>query len=948
MSESSKSGVNAIGELSVALSEKVAGLSDRPNQTGVYGASGLTAQGLKNHFDLYSDKIAEKVNEIIDKLSNGNGDYLSISTEKELSLYDLVASFEDGSWAGKFQIKPPASEKTNLLAFLNGLNASISALQKDGSVSTEKIANQAVTSEKIDENLLNDLRQSFSNVTFTKGDRTFKFYRNDGKTDTWIALNLQGMVFEDELKGFINDIVYDTGEYKLTFKRKEGEDIEIDLPIETLVLSVEYVSASKSLRITLKNENVIEVSLGDIISGLVNYSDILHTTGTSDNKVMSQKAVTDALKNVDGKHINLVRVDKVIDYNTGTIIPTLKIERENGDFVGIALDDLIPSKIKESFSDVSYEESTGKLKFTGNDGKTSKTVDLPLELLVSSGEYNSDTKQIELTLANKTDVIRIDLKDLADKIDVQIKDGSITTSKIADEAVTEDKIADDAVATNYDADGNVANSKIKKDAVYTEAIRDKTVTSEKIADQAVTGEKIANYTVSAMNLNDNVIGYSKLQSGTTRADLQNSYSNASHDGHELKLTPNEGKITTIVLPLDELEKRVETLEGLTLAKITDNTVAYEKVVPANVGSRAAINKVGGMSYKSRNICVADGPATLENETSYYRNLGTYGPGRYYIEVIGNLINVGTYLFFPSGMEFPNGYGYIELDAESEIDLQIDANSLMGGEEDELISGTITGIMLCPEDEEDKSYEPYFEGVKYVKPTSIESCGKNLAYKQYGITSSGAGVSSTMLIGDGTRKVCGSLIPVKAGEKYALSKTYADPNSEFRWFFFDREPILNETKSIGGNYQQSLSKYVITIPDNATYLYVRWTSNEEEFPCGDVQIEFGDKVTEYKPYSAEPIDTFEIPEAIRNLPGYGIGKSATECNYIDFDDKTFVYEYDIVDGEIKPIESTKTDISSYLPNYLKYFYMDVEPGGTLKFINDGSNDVPSTVTYVKKL
>lgn len=61
-------------------------------------------------------------------------------------------------------------------------------------------------------------------------------------------------------------------------------------------------------------------------------------------------------------------------------------------------------------SNVSYEASTGVLTFEKEDG-TNFTIDLPLELLIESGEYNPDTQQIVLTLANK-DVITIDVKDL--------------------------------------------------------------------------------------------------------------------------------------------------------------------------------------------------------------------------------------------------------------------------------------------------------------------------------------------------------------------------------------------------------------------------------------------------------------------------------------------------------------------------------------------------------
>ena len=800
---------------------------------------------------------------------------------------------------------------------------------QDKAVTTKKIEDNSINSDKLDSDLLKILLQSFSNVDFIKDSRTFKFCRNDGKTATCLSLVLDGMVFEEELKGFINGIVYDEDTYKLTFKIKGEENpIEVDLPIEALVSSVE-----------------------------------------------------------------------------------------------------------KSYSNVDYDESTGKLTFTGNDGKTSKTVDLPLELLVSSGAYNSDTKQIELTLANKTDVIRIDLKDLADKIDVQIKDGSITTSKIADEAVTEDKIADNAVATNYDSKGNVVNSKIKKDAVYTEAIRDETVTSEKIADQAVTGKKIANYTVSAMNLKDNSIGYPKLESGTTRTDLKKSFSNASYDGHELKLTPNDGEITTIVLPLNELEKRIETLEGLTLTKITDDTVAYEKVVPADVGSRAAINKVGCMSYKSRNLCIADKVYELNNDSYLDLNLGELEAGEYTLFFVGNFTGMQkihssyvTDMFFGGN---PNKEFSIVLTQKTNVMVTIMSEYEDTGDDTlPYLNGTITGIMLCPEDEEDKSYEPYFDG--YIKPTSIESRGANLIPFPY----RGGGV--------GTVHTHNGITFTVNEDRSITIKGTATGLSYIGLCLFDfGDTNINAVSgdNTNGIYAASKRLFYNSTQKVLTLQVVSGTTvNETVYPM----LNRGTTVAPYTPYSAEPIDTFEIPEAVQSLEGWGLGINAEYNNHIEWRNGRVFYiqmleEFDLANvGEWKlnslgtfythpaltpmmhqmdfkvyprteipiglsskyevvsinqsasssfdkvisygttdtkyinvrdsaytdvetftnamngvklvyaletPIE---TDVTEYFPSYKKYFYMNVQPGGTLKFINDGSNDVPSTVTYVKKL
>lgn len=64
----------------------------------------------------------------------------------------------------------------------------------------------------------------------------------------------------------------------------------------------------------------------------------------------------------------------------------------------------------DALTDVSYDPSTGILDFTRSNGEKI-TIDLPLELLIQSGSYNSGTKKIVLVLANG-ESIEIDVADL--------------------------------------------------------------------------------------------------------------------------------------------------------------------------------------------------------------------------------------------------------------------------------------------------------------------------------------------------------------------------------------------------------------------------------------------------------------------------------------------------------------------------------------------------------
>jgi len=76
-----------------------------------------------------------------------------------------------------------------------------------------------------------------------------------------------------------------------------------------------------------------------------------------------------------------------------------------------------------------------------------------------------------------------------------VKDGGITTAKIADSNVTTAKIADSNVTTTKIADDAVTPSKIADSSITTSKIADSNVTTAKIANSNITTEKIANSNV---------------------------------------------------------------------------------------------------------------------------------------------------------------------------------------------------------------------------------------------------------------------------------------------------------------------------------------------------------------------------------------------------------------------------------------------------------------------
>jgi hypothetical protein len=240
------------------------------------------------------------------------------------------------------------------------------------------------------------------------------------------------------------------------------------------------------------------------------------------------------------------------------------------------------------------------------------------------------------------------------------------------------------------------------------------------------------------------------------------------------------------------------------------------------------------------------------------------------------------------------------------------------------------------------FEPYTVTFQHAKVEKIESLGKNLAYKQYGIKSEGGTVDATKLKIDDTNKHCYSMIQVIGGKKYTISKSGStDGRSAFRFFYFDREPILDETQSIGGGYIGNYAKYTLTAPENAKYLYVRWTEDDEKYPCGDVQIEYGDTATEYKPYTDEPIDTYEIPEDVINRDGYG-----REGSSIEFRDDD-IYLVVTKDENLEPLPTPEETIITsdfFSGDSAGIPYIKVQGGGRLRFVNSLNKSVPSSVWY----
>lgn len=111
---------------------------------------------------------------------------------------------------------------------------------------------------------------------------------------------------------------------------------------------------------------------------------------------------------------------------------------------------------------------------------------------------------------------------------------------------------------------------------------------------------------------------------------------------------------------------------------------------------------------------------------------------------------------------------------------------------------------------------------------------------------------------------------------------------------------------------------------------------------NIQLEVGLTATEYTPWF-EDRTILTVPDAILNLPGYGVGSYYGLYNYLDLSNGTYIQTCKLVDGDIVALDEPKVmDVSHYLPPGCGK--IDLYGVGTLIYVNYYNLDVPSELTY----
>ena len=173
----------------------------------------------------------------------------------------------------------------------------------------------------------------------------------------------------------------------------------------------------------------------------------------------------------------------------------------------------------------------------------------------------------------------------------------------------------------------------------------------------------------------------------------------------------------------------------------------------------------------------------------------------------------------------------------------------------------------------------------------------------------------------------------------------------------------KAKTIDGTYgneskitiDNGTTGYTKTVPANTTTAKLEIIYGRTILQ-NDVLLSSGVTEVVSKDRNNITLQTFSIPASIKALNGYG-WSCPNHSNYVDFESKKFVQNvgsrlYEVGDEDdatvITDMTTThyplptpiETDISQYLTNNL----INVESGGTLTFLNNNGNPVPSTVIF----
>ena len=332
----------------------VQSLADRPNRSSQYGTANLSASDLKKAFDKLVTLVSGRLNDLIKALSSDEAaDYIKVNIGEYVTLGDLISAISSGSLSKTLKVNPHATsnELLSLQSVINGFAKSFSDINEQGYFTADNID---VLMQTIGYNLKTICTTSRYLVKLrieVHGFGTQSFcIPTDEKFNTAVMPGLTG---NDVYKLFDDKIIYTTG-----------------------------------------------YSHGTVFS---------LTRNTADN--VWYASVIEMLE--EGKYVPIaypVTLGEIVDENIEDkrAIQEEKTARENSD---ASLQTQLNTARSKAVGLPTYDAKTGIMTFVTLDEKGTKTIDLPIESILSSVKLNNDASEIIFTFRND-DVINIPVSNL--------------------------------------------------------------------------------------------------------------------------------------------------------------------------------------------------------------------------------------------------------------------------------------------------------------------------------------------------------------------------------------------------------------------------------------------------------------------------------------------------------------------------------------------------------
>lgn len=446
-----------------------------------------------------------------------------------------------------------------------------------------------------------------------------------------------------------------------------------------------------------------------------------------------------------------------------------------------------------------------------------------------------------------------------------------------------------------------------------------------------------------------------------------------------KIADNTAEIASVKLTDKELKRRVDALysigQGITHRFETDSETAYQKVVPTG-GKLMSIKSVGGRSIVWNQLIsqivekASNGIATTKIDSKSLHISGTSSAVCFIpISPVQTGISNHKYLFhshasdttaLSSGTGFYNdnggnrwheyGKGIIfTMDGNGTIAIAFRVNSNITVDFSitpqiyDLTAMFGSGNEPASVEEFEKmfpaDYYPYNAGeIVSAGTEEFVEHGRNLWDEVWGVGSINASSGNNEFSKEAIYSKTYTPIAPNSTHIFVYAGSAKFENVKTRFYDYNKNYIGYNDKDGQTVYP---NKKFIT-PSDAFYVRFTLPPSYGNAYKNDIALIAGSSGS-YAPYHS---NVYQIPEAIKALPGYGV-----EGNAVDYEAKTYTQNNTIDGTAIKALDTPIiTDISSLIPDdFLRN--IEVEAGGSVTFKNSNDNyriPVPSEEEYVVKL